>query len=192
MRLAMVSTVAGGPSVAVGSEEGWVPLLTVPGAERLGPVVTDLLAFLNAGEQVHELAAEMVSAAPSVEPAPLLGPPIRVSAFRDCSLWEEHLIAASRGVLRLQGSAAGLVSDGFERLARRPFPRLRPRPLWYEQPLYYKGNPAGFIGDGDTVRWPAYAQALDYELEIGVVIARDSTDLTPQEALGRGGRLRAG
>ncbi len=184
MRLAMVSTVAGGPSVAVGSEGGWVPLLTVPGAERLGPVVTDLLAFLNAGEQVHGLAAEMVSAAPSVEPAPLLGPPIRVSAFRDCSLWEEHLIAASRGLLRLQGSAAGLVSDGFERLARRPFPRLRPRPLWYEQPLYYKGNPAGFIGDGDTVRWPAYAQALDYELEIGVVIAQDSTDLTPQEALG--------
>ena len=65
MRLAMVSTVAGGPSVAVGSEGGWVPLLTVPGAERLGPVVTDLLAFLNAGEQVHGLAAEMVSAAPS-------------------------------------------------------------------------------------------------------------------------------
>jgi hypothetical protein len=30
--------------------------------------------------------------------------------------------------------------------------RLRPRPLWYERPLYYKGNPATFIGDGDTVR----------------------------------------
>jgi 2-keto-4-pentenoate hydratase/2-oxohepta-3-ene-1,7-dioic acid hydratase in catechol pathway/sugar lactone lactonase YvrE len=184
MRLGMVSTMAGEPSVAVGREGDWVPLLTVPGAERLGPVTTDLLAFLGAGEQVHELATELVLAAPSTEPSPLLGPPIRVAAFRDCSLWEEHLIAAARGVLRLQESAAGLVSDGFERLTRRPFPRLRPRPLWHEQPLYYKGNPAGFIGDGDAVRWPAYAQALDYELEIGVVIARDSTDLTPQEALG--------
>ena len=184
MRLAMVSTVADGLSVAVGREEGWVPLLAVPGADRLGAVVTDLLAFLRAGEQVHQLAEELVLAAPSVEPSPLLGPPFRPAGFRDCSLWEEHLIAAGRGVLRLHGSAAGVVSDGFERLARRPFPWLRPRRLWYEQPLYYKGNPAGVIGDGDTVRWPAYAQAVDYELEIGVVIARDCTDLTPEEALG--------
>ncbi len=182
MRLGMVETAAG-PSVAVGRAEGWVPLLTVPGSERLGPAVTDLLAFLSADQHVRELAEELVQAAPSVEPAPLLSLPVRAPAFRDCSLWEEHLIAASRGVLRLHGSAAGVASDGFERLTRRPFPRLRPRPLWYEQPVYYKGNPAGFIGDGDTVRWPAYAQALDYELEIGIVVARDSTDLTPQDAL---------
>src|SRR5215469_12625078 len=183
MRLGMVSTPADGPSVAIGREGGWVPLLTVPGAEQLGPARTDLLAFLAAGEQVHELAAEMVVAAPPAEPAPLLSLPVRVTAFRDCSLWEEHLIAAARGVLRLHRSAAGAVSDGFERVTRRTFPRLRPRPLWYERPLYYKGNPAGLIGDGDTVRWPAFAQALDYELEIGVVIARDCTDLTTQEAL---------
>jgi len=65
MRLGMVSTPAGGPSVAIGHEGGWVPLLTVPEAERLGPARTDLLAFLGAGEEVHELAAEMVMAAPS-------------------------------------------------------------------------------------------------------------------------------
>jgi len=184
MRVGMVATAAGEPSVAVGREGGWVPLLTVPGADRLGPASADLLAFLGAGEQVRELAEELVSAASPAEPRPLLAPPFRPAAFRDCSLWEEHMIAVSRGLLRLRESAAGAVADGFERLARRPFPRLRPRPLWYEQPLYYKGNPATFIGDADTVRWPAYAQALDYELEIGVVIARDGTDLTPDEALG--------
>jgi 2-keto-4-pentenoate hydratase/2-oxohepta-3-ene-1,7-dioic acid hydratase in catechol pathway/sugar lactone lactonase YvrE len=183
MRLAMVSTTAGEPGVAAGREDGWVPLGTVPGADRLGPVTADLLAFLGAGAEVHTLAGELVRAAPSAGPLPLLGPPFRPAAFRDCSLWEEHMIAAARGVLQLHGSAAAAVSDGFERLTRRPFPRLRPRPLWYERPLYYKGNPAAFIGDGDTVRWPAYAQALDYELEIGVVIARDCTDLVPGEAL---------
>ena len=97
------------------------------------------------------------------------------------------MIGVGRGLLRLRESAAGMVADGYELLARRPFPRLRPRPLWYEKPLYYKGNPATFIGDGDTVRWPAYAQALDYELEIGVVIARDCSDLTREEALGVAG-----
>ena len=181
----MVSTVAGGPSVAVGRGEDWVALLTLPGAERLGdpgPDVTDLLAFLNAGDQVHGLARELVAAAPA-DPSPLLPLPFRVPAFRDCSLWEEHLIAAGRGLLRLNGSAAAALTGGFERVTRRPFPRLRPRRLWHEQPLYYKGNPAGLIGDGDTVRWPAFAQAMDYELEIGVVICRDCTDLTPREAM---------
>lgn len=184
MRLGMVSTAAGEPSVAVGRDGGWVPLLTVPGAERLAPVSADLLTFLAAGEEVHRLAAELALAAPPGGPPLLASLPFRPSGFRDCSLWEEHMIAAARGVLRLHGSAAGVVSDGFERLTRRPFPRLRPRRLWYERPVYYKGNPAAFIGDGDTVRWPAYAQVLDYELEIGAVIARDCTDLTPDEALG--------
>jgi len=188
----MVGTATGAPSVAVEREGGWVPLLTVPDADRLGPAAADLLAFLGAEEQVRELADELASAAsaaasaaPGERPAlaALLAPPFRPVAFRDCSLWEEHMIAVSRGLLRLRESSAGALADGFERLARRPFPRLRPRPLWYEQPLYYKGNPATVIGDGDTVRWPAYAQALDYELEIGVVIARDGTDLTPGEAL---------
>jgi 2-keto-4-pentenoate hydratase/2-oxohepta-3-ene-1,7-dioic acid hydratase in catechol pathway/sugar lactone lactonase YvrE len=182
MRVAMVGTATGAPSVAVEREGGWVPLLTVPDADRLGPAAADLLAFLGAEEQVRELADELASGAATASAA-LLAPPFRPVAFRDCSLWEEHMIAVSRGLLRLRESSAGALADGFERLARRPFPRLRPRPLWYEQPLYYKGNPATVIGDGDTVRWPAYAQALDYELEIGVVIARDGTDLTPGEAL---------
>src|ERR1700689_190923 len=184
MRVGMVGTAAGERSVAVERDGGWVPLLTVPGAERLGPASSDLLVFLGAAEQVRELAEELVSAAPPAEPLPLMAPPFRPAAFRDCALWEEHMLAVGRGLLRLRGWAAGAVSDGFERLTRRPFPRLRPGPLWYEKPLYYKGNPATFIGDGDTVRWPAYAQALDYELEIGVVIARDGSDLTPDEALG--------
>jgi 2-keto-4-pentenoate hydratase/2-oxohepta-3-ene-1,7-dioic acid hydratase in catechol pathway/sugar lactone lactonase YvrE len=198
MRLGMLRTTAGEPSVAVQRESGggWVPLLTVPGADRLGPAAADLLAFLGAGEQVHRLAEELVAGqAPGAEPAPpLLSPPFRPAAFRDCSLWEKHMVGVARGLLRLRESAAGKrescagkVADGYERLARRPFPRLRPRPLWYERPLYYKGNPDTFIGDGDTVRWPAYAQALDYELEIGVVIARDGTDHTPEQALGVAG-----
>jgi 2-keto-4-pentenoate hydratase/2-oxohepta-3-ene-1,7-dioic acid hydratase in catechol pathway/sugar lactone lactonase YvrE len=184
MRLGMVHTPAGEPSVAVRRGDDWVPLLTVPGADRMGPAGTDLLAFLAAGEQVRQQAEELISQAPPAEPVPrLLAPPFRPAAFRDCSLWAEHMVGVARGLLRLRESVAGTVSDGYERLTRRPFPRLRPRPLWYEQPLYYKGNPATFIGDGDTVRWPAYAQLLDYELEVGVVIARDCADLTREEAL---------
>ena len=57
-----------------------MPLLTVPGADRLGPASADLLAFL-VGEQVPELAEELVSAAPPAEPLPLLSLPFRQLAF---------------------------------------------------------------------------------------------------------------
>jgi hypothetical protein len=47
MRLGMVRSLAGEPSVAVERDNngGWVPLLTVPGADQLGPARTDLLAY---------------------------------------------------------------------------------------------------------------------------------------------------
>ena len=47
MRLAMIRIAAGEPSVAVGRDQEWVPLLAVPGADRLGPAAADLLAFLG-------------------------------------------------------------------------------------------------------------------------------------------------
>ena len=56
MRLGMVHTPAGEPSVAVRRGDDWVPLWTVPGADRLGSAATDLLAFLAAGEQVRQQA----------------------------------------------------------------------------------------------------------------------------------------
>ena len=73
MRLGMVRTAAGEPSVAVQRESdgGWVPLLTMPGADQLGPARTDLLALLAAGEQVHQLARELAAEqVPAGEPGP--------------------------------------------------------------------------------------------------------------------------
>src|SRR5262249_1655118 len=103
----------------------------------------DLLAFLGADEQVHKLAEELASAAPSVEPSPPLGLPFRPAGFRDCSLWEEHLIAAGRGGLRLRESAARLVSGGFERLARRPFPAPGAPPPLVRAAAVLQGEPGG-------------------------------------------------
>jgi 2-keto-4-pentenoate hydratase/2-oxohepta-3-ene-1,7-dioic acid hydratase in catechol pathway len=37
--------------------------------------------------------------------------------------------------------------------------------VWYEQPIYYKANRFSVVGADADVRWPAYAQLLDYELE---------------------------
>jgi len=56
-------------------------------------------------------------------------------------------------------------------------------PLHYERPGYYKGSVAGLIGHEATVRWPAYTQEMDYELELAMVIGRAGHDLDPEEAV---------
>jgi 2-keto-4-pentenoate hydratase/2-oxohepta-3-ene-1,7-dioic acid hydratase in catechol pathway len=63
------------------------------------------------------------------------------------------------------------VKKGFEKRGE-PVP-----PAWYEIPAYYKGGNTGFIGHEDIVPWPYYSSQLDYELELGLVIARDGKDI---------------
>ncbi|HYB74573.1 MAG TPA: fumarylacetoacetate hydrolase family protein [Candidatus Sulfotelmatobacter sp.] len=54
--------------------------------------------------------------------------------------------------------------------------------VWYEIPIYYKGNPCAVIGPDETIRWPSYTRRLDYELEFGCFIGRAGRDITEQQA----------
>jgi 2-keto-4-pentenoate hydratase/2-oxohepta-3-ene-1,7-dioic acid hydratase in catechol pathway len=54
--------------------------------------------------------------------------------------------------------------------------------VYYELPIYYKGNPLTFIAHEQEVPWPDYTQRMDYELELGFVIGRAGKDLTPGQA----------
>lgn len=53
----------------------------------------------------------------------------------------------------------------------------------YDMPLSYAGDPLSFLGPDDVIPWPAYTKHLDYELELGIVIGRVGTNLTPDTAL---------
>ncbi|MFK0113333.1 fumarylacetoacetate hydrolase family protein [Streptomyces sp. NPDC091217] len=55
--------------------------------------------------------------------------------------------------------------------------------VMYELPISYCGNPAAFIGPDAEVPWPSYTRLLDYELELGIVIGKAGTGLTPETAL---------
>jgi len=56
-------------------------------------------------------------------------------------------------------------------------------PAWFEIPAYYKGATSGFIGPEDEVPWPSYTEILDYELELGMVIARDGYNIKEMDAI---------
>ena len=57
-----------------------------------------------------------------------------------------------------------------------------PPKVWYEFPVYYKGNPFSVVGQDAEVHWPAYTEKLDYELEFGIFIGKAGRNITPEVA----------
>jgi 2-keto-4-pentenoate hydratase/2-oxohepta-3-ene-1,7-dioic acid hydratase in catechol pathway len=53
---------------------------------------------------------------------------------------------------------------------------------WYEMPLFYFSNPASIAAPYGDVRMPQYVTQYDYELEVGAVVGRAGSDLTPEQA----------
>ncbi|MCQ4121787.1 fumarylacetoacetate hydrolase family protein [Rhodococcus tibetensis] len=109
--------------------------------------------------------------------------PFQPLSFRDFMLYEKHNIDASRGYARRFMPAAYRVTQAYETLRRAPFPRFTPPRLFYRQPMYYMGNHLAFVPSGTPIGAPSYSSALDYELELGFVLAEPLLDATPEEAL---------
>lgn len=109
--------------------------------------------------------------------------PFQPASFRDFMLYEKHAVDAARGLVSRFMPAAAPVASVFEKLARKPFPPFKPKPLFYRQPIYYMSNHLSFVPSGTPVAFPAYSEALDYELEIGFVLRAPLRNAAPQEAL---------
>lgn len=193
MRLRMVGLPEGRESVAVEHDGGWVPL--VPALEHFGAgewevvrqAADDLVGLLGdraALAQAGELAQEASNAGIEMpcDERPRL--PFTPRSFRDHMAWEEHVIAAARGIARLEfpGPVVRTV-EAYERITGRVFPRFRPPAAWYDKSIYYVGNHLTFLPDGAPVPWPAYTDRLDYELELGIIIASPTVNASPDDAL---------
>lgn len=136
----------------------------------LGVRFASLLALIDDGAEGLEVARRE-AASPlrrvRLKDATLLAPLPEPRRLRDCMLYEKHLRQAGAGMRRL----AGL--DG------EPGPIA---PIWYEQPIYYKGNCLSVIGTDADIQWPAYSNVMDFELEIALVVGRRARDLPPETA----------
>lgn len=111
-------------------------------------------AFLEASDCALADSSGAGRVGGEVTPALALDP----SGYRDFMIFEGHF------------------SFGY-RLQEMPVPEVM-----YELPVAYLGNPASFLGPGDEVPWPRYTRRMDYELELGIVIGRAGTNLTPEQA----------
>lgn len=87
-------------------------------------------------------------------------PPVAAPALRDFVAFEEHVVGVSRSI------------DGTDAVAE----------AWYEAPAFVFMNPHALIGAADDLPMPPRTSALDFELEIGAVVARRCRDLTVEQA----------
>ncbi len=135
--------------------------------EDSGPFV-DMMSVIYGGEQALALARSLINGAEDrcilMADEVSFRPPLLPVQYRDCLVFEEHL----------RNSFAQA-----EKMTGRPFDIPD---VWYRQPIYYKGNRLSFIGHGQDVIWPGYAEYLDIELELAIVIGKKGKDIRAEEA----------
>jgi 2-keto-4-pentenoate hydratase/2-oxohepta-3-ene-1,7-dioic acid hydratase in catechol pathway len=175
--------------VELHAAHGWIDvakclaLLKQPGAERAHTLATDIVTLLGAPT---DLRAAISDVARRIDPITTAEAdvviPFEPRSFRDFMLYEDHAIAAARGFVRTQMPAAYQIVRAYEALTGRTFPKLKPHALWYRQPIYYMGNHLTFATDGEAIAMPSYTKALDYELELGFVLAQPLRDASPEMA----------
>lgn len=130
-------------------------------------------------DPVQASLAWLVPLGPDAGVEPL---PVSPRSFRDCMLFERHWIQSSRGYARRFMPVAYRLARACEVVMGRPFPAFKPHALAHRQPIYYFGNHLSFVPSGTRVSAPSYSKALDYELELGLVLSKPLFNATPDEA----------
>jgi 2-keto-4-pentenoate hydratase/2-oxohepta-3-ene-1,7-dioic acid hydratase in catechol pathway len=133
------------------------------------PYLTDMLALIDGGPAALRLAqaclvAPVATAIYPLSAVRLLAPLPEPRQIRDCMVFEEHLKNAFAQAEQLTGRHYAIP------------------PVWYEQPLYYKANRFSVIGPEQDVRWPAYSNVMDFELELACILGRTGVDIPRAEA----------
>lgn len=166
--------------IAAAAEGGtWVPV-----GDLVRDAPDDMLGLLGSWPELKARAEGALAGgnwqALPADAEPLL--PFRPASLRDFMLSETHAVEAARGYLRHFKPGLLKVVDGYEKLTGRTFPALKPKPLWYRQPVYYLTNHLNVVTERAAIDWPDYTDALDYELELAFVITKPLLNATREEA----------
>ena len=155
--------------------------LTATGSPRL----RDSLAFLDGGQDARA-EAEGALGGPGVRHAlaavTLLAPVPVPRSVRDCMVFEQHIVQATRTVTGWHFKPLVVADRWMRGLGGRGL--IKAPAVWYEHPVYYKSNRFSVVGPGADVRIPRACRKFDYELEIGIFIGRGGRDIPRGQARG--------
>ena len=158
------------------------------GAEKSGGDVkpfADMLALINAGEKGLAAARAILakadkSALVDLASVRLLAPVPVPASMRDFLAFELHYRQARARALKIRASSYPDPVKAEEELAGSD--EFTIPPVWYEQPIYYKGNRFAVIGTGQDILWPSHSKKLDFELEYGVFIGKKGKNISRDKA----------
>ncbi len=148
-------------------------------------VYRSVLEVIEAGDRGLDDIATM-AAAPRDEALhvladlQLLAPLPVPQQIRDFANYEQHCLRALSASMRLRAEKENDPEDALKRMQASGAYGLPP--IWYDIPLYYKGNRFATNGHDGDVQWPPFAEKLDYELELAAVIGRKGKDIPAANA----------
>ncbi|KAI0121649.1 isomerase/decarboxylase [Xylariales sp. AK1849] len=109
--------------------------------------------------------------------------PFQPRSYRDFMLFEAHYYGVAMGLTYLYRPLFHYIARLYSLLTLgAEFPLFRPHKLWYRQPIFYQSNHLGFYADGVPIHFPKYAEYLDIELELGIVLGSELFNASPEEA----------
>jgi 2-keto-4-pentenoate hydratase/2-oxohepta-3-ene-1,7-dioic acid hydratase in catechol pathway len=134
-----------------------------PAGDRLDAILASPLALIEAGPELWSQVRDVIASSGDL-PAVLAGgtrllaPLDRVPSLRDFLAFEDHV---RRGAERRSSSVPE---------------------YWYEAPIYYKGKHRSIIGPDTECPWPSYAQRMDFELELAMIVGCKGRDISADAA----------
>lgn len=153
-----------------------------PALASLQSLIEGGAAALDLARRALEHVAEKQAPGTWVErdSVQLLAPLPHPVQMRDFMCFEQHLKQSFQSSMEL---VAALAPDPEQALAGlRASGRFDIPAVWYEIPIYYKCNRFSVVGTEHDVRWPGYANLLDYELELAAVIGTGGVDIPAEKA----------
>ncbi len=130
------------------------PALIINDRAHLLPYA-DMLAVIAAGAETAASKASSDSLA--LEEVKFLSP-LKPTTLRDGYAFEQHVKTANKN-------------------RGREVPEE-----WYQFPVFYFTNPNAAFGHEDVIPYPHYTNAMDYELEVAVVIGKSGINLKADDA----------
>jgi 2-keto-4-pentenoate hydratase/2-oxohepta-3-ene-1,7-dioic acid hydratase in catechol pathway len=148
-------------------------------------VLSSMIDLIEAGAEGLELAAATIEAADErhiLAPANFdyRAPLQRPIQLRDFANYEGHVLRSMETSMRTRAKREPDPEEALKRFQESG--QYTIAPVWYQQPIYFKGNRMSVIGHRQDVIWPSYARQMDYELELACVIGARGKDISRSEA----------
>ena len=147
--------------------------------------LNSVLAVIQGGEAALDTVRALLDkprddAVLELDTLDLTAPLPRPEQIRDFANYEGHCRKAIDASMRLRAAKEDDPDAAYERMKASGAYRLPP--VWYDIPLYYKGNRFATAGHGDDIEWPPFAENMDYEIELAAVIGKEGKDIAADDA----------